>query len=103
MMHGQSSDRRDGHRNKRTNAERNAVYDGENGNGRVAAAAPTKRQRTESGKNCHSLMGASTTAGSGQSGSRNGKMHILPEQIRSSYTKLDPIRVIGSGSFGKLR
>ena len=65
-----------------------------------------KRQRTDGGKNgSHSLMGASTTTGSGQSDSRNGKRNNAscssPDKIKSSYTKLEPIRVIGSGSFGK--
>lgn len=47
-------------------------------------------------------MGASTTTGSGDS--RNGKRNnalASPDKIKSSYTKLEPIRVIGSGSFGK--
>lgn len=62
-----NGDRRDGHRNKRTNAERSCAYDnGDNAIGRSAAGAGMKRQRTDGGKNgSHSLLGASSTTGSG--------------------------------------
>ena len=57
----QNSDRRDGHRNKRTygDRDRNGAYD----NG---GAVNIKRQRTDNGKNgSHSMMGVSTTTASG--------------------------------------
>ena len=89
------------------NNERSCAYDngvGDNAIGRTASGPGAKRQRTDGGKNgSHSLMGASSTTGSGQSDQRNGKRNnaCSPDVIKSSYTKLDPIRVIGSGSFGK--
>ena len=47
-------------------------------------------------------MAMSTATGSGQSDNRCAKRsNISPDKIKRSYTKLDPIRVIGSGSFGK--